>query len=138
MLSKFSTPRSLDNPPMTDTERPLLQRLRLRIDTPRTRQWAAWLLGLWLGFALLAFFVLPPLAKSMLSQQLGQMLQREVSIASVSQRNRRSDADATVVVFTHAAREADVKAAIAWIDALKSTRAPTQLIRIEEGPDLRV
>ena len=69
---------------MTDTERPLLQRLRLRIDTPRTRQWAAWLLGLWLGFALLAFFVLPPLAKSMLSQQLGQMLQREVSIASVS------------------------------------------------------
>jgi len=25
---------------------------------------------------------------------------------------------------------------VKWIDALKSTRAPTQLIRIEEGPGL--
>jgi homoserine dehydrogenase len=43
-----------------------------------------------------------------------------------------------VVVFTHDAREADVLAAVSWIDSLKSTRAKTQLIRIEEGPALTV
>jgi homoserine dehydrogenase len=66
----------------------------------------------------------------------GVLGEKGISIASVIQRERRSGSDATVVVFTHAAREGDVLAAIQWIDSLKSTRAPTQLIRIEEGPNL--
>jgi homoserine dehydrogenase len=61
--------------------------------------------------------------------------EKGVSLASVIQRPRRpEDPHATIVVFTHSAREHDVQAAIQWIDSLSSTRAPTQVIRIEEGP----
>jgi homoserine dehydrogenase len=61
--------------------------------------------------------------------------EKGVSINSVLQRPPRpQDAHATIVVFTHDTREADVIAAVKWIDSLRSTRAPTQLIRIEEGP----
>ncbi|MGZ3460003.1 MAG: homoserine dehydrogenase [Archangium sp.] len=61
--------------------------------------------------------------------------EKGVSINSVLQRPPRpQDAHATIVVFTHETREADVLAAVRWIDSLRSTRAPTQLIRIEEGP----
>jgi len=66
----------------------------------------------------------------------GVLGEKGISIASVIQRERRSGAHATVVVFTHAAREGDVHAAVSWIDALSSTRAQTQLIRIEDGPAL--
>ena len=34
-------------------------------------------------------------------------------------------------IFTHSAREEDVRAAVAWVDALRSTAAPTRVIRIE-------
>jgi homoserine dehydrogenase len=47
---------------------------------------------------------------------------------------RPEDTHATIVVFTHEAREADVLAAVRWIDSLRSTGAPTQVIRIEEDP----
>ena len=40
---------------------------------------------------------------------------------------------ATIAIFTHRAREVDVQAAVKWIDGIESTRAPTRLIRIEEG-----
>jgi homoserine dehydrogenase len=61
--------------------------------------------------------------------------EKGVSINSVLQRPPRpADAHATIVVFTHDTREADVSAAVQWIDSLRSTRAPTQVIRIEEGP----
>jgi homoserine dehydrogenase len=61
--------------------------------------------------------------------------EKGVSINSVLQRPPRpSDTHATIVVFTHDTREADVGAAVTWIDSLRSTRAPTQVIRIEEGP----
>jgi homoserine dehydrogenase len=61
--------------------------------------------------------------------------EKGVSINSVLQRPPRpQDTHATIVVFTHDTREADVLAAVKWIDSLRSTRAPTQLIRIEEGP----
>jgi homoserine dehydrogenase len=61
--------------------------------------------------------------------------EKGVSINSVLQRPPRpQDTHATIVVFTHDTREADVLAAVTWIDSLRSTRAPTQLIRIEEGP----
>ncbi|ATB38403.1 homoserine dehydrogenase [Cystobacter fuscus] len=63
--------------------------------------------------------------------------EKGVSINSVLQRPPRpEDTHATIVVFTHDTREADVIAAVQWIDSLRSTRAPTQVIRIEEGPGL--
>ncbi|HYO52239.1 homoserine dehydrogenase [Archangium sp.] len=61
--------------------------------------------------------------------------EKGVSINSVLQRPPRpEDVHATIIVFTHETREADVMAAVRWIDSLRSTRAPTQVIRIEEGP----
>ncbi|WP_224241367.1 homoserine dehydrogenase [Hyalangium gracile] len=61
--------------------------------------------------------------------------EKGVSLASVLQRpSRPEDPHATIVVFSHSAREKDIQAAVQWIDALRSTRAPTQVIRIEEGP----
>jgi homoserine dehydrogenase len=62
--------------------------------------------------------------------------EKGVSIASVLQRPIKHAPHATIVVFTHDAREHDVQAAVKWIDGLKSTAARTQLIRIEEGPTL--
>ena len=67
----------------------------------------------------------------------GVLGEKGISIASVIQRHAKASAPATVVVFTHAAREADVLSAVQWIDSLKSTRSRTQLIRIEEGPALQ-
>ena len=69
----------------------------------------------------------------------GVLGEKGISIASVIQRAPKpggAEGQATVVVFTHAAREADVLAAVAWIDSLSSTRSPTRLLRIEEGPTL--
>lgn len=69
----------------------------------------------------------------------GVLGEKKISIASVIQRGTPKtggEGQATVVVFTHGAREADVLAAVAWIDALSSTRSPTRLLRIEEGPTL--
>jgi homoserine dehydrogenase len=73
-----------------------------------------------------------------LARIAGVLGEKGISIASVLQRDPAQGGDATVVVFTHGAREADVLAAVSWIDALKSTRSRTQLIRIEEGPALTV
>lgn len=63
------------------------------------------------------------------------MGEKGVSLASVIQRPPRpEDPHATIVVFSHSAREQDVQSAVKWIDGLASTRSPTQVIRIEEGP----
>jgi homoserine dehydrogenase len=61
-----------------------------------------------------------------------------VSIASLVQpQPRPSEGSATITVFTHRAREADLRAALERIDALDgTTTAPTQMIRIEEDPPL--
>jgi len=65
----------------------------------------------------------------------GVLGEKGVSIASVIQRQpRQGDVGATIVVFTHDAREGDIRAAVKWIDGLASTRAPTRLIRIEDAP----
>jgi len=68
----------------------------------------------------------------------GVLGDRGVSIESVLQRPRKAEAHATIVVFTHAAREEEVAAAVHWIDALKTTLARTRLIRIEQGPALAI
>ncbi|MFZ5468339.1 MAG: homoserine dehydrogenase [Myxococcota bacterium] len=59
--------------------------------------------------------------------------EKRVSIASIIQREpKEGESAATIVVFTHRAREADVLAAVHWIDQLKTTCARTRIIRIEE------
>lgn len=50
----------------------------------RVRKLAGWLAMVWLLFALLAYFVAPPLAKSLLTDKLSQALGREVSIQAIS------------------------------------------------------
>lgn len=88
----------------------------------------------WRGAHYLRFHVSDePGVLARIAQELGE---RHVSIASVLQRPPGKESSATVVVFTHAAREADVAAAVGSIDALSSTKAPTHRIRIEEGPSL--
>lgn len=69
----------------------------------------------------------------------GVLGERGVSIASVLQRPRKAQEEhATIVVFTHEAKEGEVTQALRWIDSLKTTASPTRLIRIEEGPTLTV
>ncbi len=61
--------------------------------------------------------------------------EKSVSLGSVVQRQASKEEgreDAQIVIFTHAAREEDVLSAVRWIDQLKSTRAPTQVIRVED------
>lgn len=52
--------------------------------TPRVKRWAGWLALVWVLLALLAYFVAPPLAKSVLTDRLSQSLGREVSIQDIS------------------------------------------------------
>jgi homoserine dehydrogenase len=57
---------------------------------------------------------------------------RRISIAAVQQREQNDQGKPVpLVIVTHQAREADLRAAIADIDQLPSTLAPTRLIRIE-------
>jgi homoserine dehydrogenase len=57
---------------------------------------------------------------------------RSISIAAVQQPEQNSEGAAVpLVILTHTAREADLKGAIAEVDAHDTTVAPTRLIRIE-------
>ncbi len=57
---------------------------------------------------------------------------RRISIAAVQQREQNDQGKPVpLVIVTHVAREADLRAAIAEIDRLPATLAPTRLIRIE-------
>jgi homoserine dehydrogenase len=63
--------------------------------------------------------------------------EKRVSLASVLQPQPEPNASGAVIaVFTHSCREADLGAAVSWIDALPDTLAPTQMIRIEDRPPL--
>src|SRR5262249_55700866 len=71
----------------------------------------------------------------------GVLGEKGISIASVIQRQplrTEPRSPATIVVFTHVAIEADVQSALRWTDELKTTRAPSKLIRIEDAPHLRL
>jgi homoserine dehydrogenase len=58
---------------------------------------------------------------------------RGISIAAVQQREQEvAGAPVPLVIVTHEAREADLRAAIREIDAYETTAAPTRLIRIEQ------
>ena len=73
-----------------------------------------------------------------LAKLTGVLGARGISIAALSQRAQRSveGRPVPVVIVTHEAREQDVRAALAEIDALPSTRGPTRLVRIEDRPPL--
>ncbi len=74
-------------------------------------------------------------APGVLASLTAALGRREISIAALHQRERREPV--TIVLLTHPAREGDVQAALAEIDALPTTRAPTQLVRVETDPALR-
>ncbi len=52
--------------------------------TPRVTKWLAWLAALWLVLAVSSYFLGPPLVKSLLAQQLGKALARDVSIQEIA------------------------------------------------------
>ena len=64
----------------------------------------------------------------------GVLGEHEIGIESVIQKGRAASAESVpVIVLTHPAPEAAVRAALARIDALPDVTAPTRLLRIEEG-----
>jgi homoserine dehydrogenase len=67
-----------------------------------------------------------------LARTASTLAERHISIAAVQQREQNDEGKPVpLVILTHHAREADVRAAIAEIDRAPGTLAPTRLIRIE-------
>ena len=64
--------------------RPWWLRARQVLGTPRLKKGLAWFAALWLVFAVSAYFIAPPLLKSLLTEQLGKALAREVSIGALT------------------------------------------------------
>lgn len=56
----------------------------------------------------------------------------DISVASIVQKEGRSDGFVPVIVLTHEAVEENVRAALGEIDDMDFVKAPTQVIRIEE------
>jgi homoserine dehydrogenase len=64
----------------------------------------------------------------------GELGEHGIGIESVIQKGRAGSAETVpVIVLTHPAPEASVRAALARIDALPDVKAPTRLLRIEDG-----
>lgn len=71
---------------------------------------------------------------NVLAHIAGALGEHGISLESVLQKGRaEARGSVPVIVLTHPAREADVRAALARIDALEDVTAPTRLVRIEEG-----
>jgi homoserine dehydrogenase len=71
-------------------------------------------------------------APGVLARTASKLAERSISIAAVQQREQNDDGKPVpLVIVTHRAREADLRAAIAEIDRDPTTLAPTRLIRIE-------
>jgi homoserine dehydrogenase len=71
-------------------------------------------------------------APGVLARIASTLAERRISIAGVQQREQNDEGKPVpLVIVTHVAREADLRAAIADIDAFPTTLAPTRLIRIE-------
>ncbi len=66
-----------------------------------------------------------------LSRIAGILGDHDISISSVIQKGREHPRSVPVVIMTHAAREKNLRAALARIDGSKVVQAPTQMIRIE-------
>ena len=67
-----------------------------------------------------------------LSQISGVLGKHQISIAAVIQKGREVKGAVPIVMITHEAREADVKQALAEIDALPVVSPPTIMYRIED------
>jgi len=71
-------------------------------------------------------------APGVLARLAACLAARRISIAAVQQREQAGGGGAVpLVIVTHEAREADLRAAIAEVDRYDTTLAPTRLIRIE-------
>ena len=71
-------------------------------------------------------------APGVLARIASQLAARSISIAAVQQREQNDQgAPVPLVIVSHEAREADLRAAIAEIDREPTTLAPSRLIRIE-------
>jgi homoserine dehydrogenase len=71
-------------------------------------------------------------APGVLARIASKLATRRISIAAVQQREQNDQGQPVpLVIVTHEAREADLRAAIGEIDADPTTLAPTRLIRIE-------
>jgi homoserine dehydrogenase len=55
----------------------------------------------------------------------------QISIASMMQPERHASGSVPIVIMTHEAKEADIRAALAEIDQLEVVREPSRFIRIE-------
>jgi homoserine dehydrogenase len=89
-------------------------------------------MGAWQGRHYLRFTVQD--TPGVLARIAGVLAEKEISIASVVQRSAEGQGPARIVVLTHEAPDAAVASAVAWIDQLVTTRAPTQHLRVESGP----
>jgi homoserine dehydrogenase len=69
-----------------------------------------------------------------LSRVAGILGDNDISIANVIQKGRGTREAVPVVMLTHEARERDMRAALAAIDALPDVAATTMMIRVEGGP----
>jgi len=69
-----------------------------------------------------------------LSRVAGILGDNDISIANVIQKGRGTREAVPVVMLTHEARERDMRAALAAIDALPDVAAATTMIRVEGGP----
>lgn len=78
----YFLPKTSMNTGSSHSSSRLLQ-LRERVDTPKNRYWAKWLLGSFAVLILLGFFVLPPILKNVLTTQLSEILHREVTIEAI-------------------------------------------------------
>jgi homoserine dehydrogenase len=73
-------------------------------------------------------------APGVLARIASRLASGRISIAAVQQREQNDDGKPVpLVIVTHAAREADLRSAIAEIDRDPTTLAPTRLIRIVES-----
>ena len=69
-----------------------------------------------------------------LSRVAGILGGNDISIANVIQKGRATREAVPVVMLTHEARERDMRAALAAIDALPDVATATTMIRVEGGP----
>ncbi len=69
-----------------------------------------------------------------LSRISGVLGDHDISISSVIQKGREHARHVPIVIMTHAAREKNLREALARIDGSDTVQAPTQMIRVE--PDL--
>ena len=69
-----------------------------------------------------------------LSRVAGILGDNDISIANVIQKGRGTHEAVPIVMLTHEARERDMRAALAAIDALPDVATATTMIRVEGGP----